>query len=299
MKHTLFNMPTLRRTTLLAMLLLGTTAMWAGTASGTYVLVGDLWMYSNGTSWDNGSAPEMPVTDGVASVTYMAPKGINRFEIIKNWSWEQKLNGGSYGSIIESVPGQPALSVEGEHMQFTLEKPQQVTITYDGSKVRAYAEDYTPTFFDGWYITGDAWGQIGGQNMASWYGKDHSNQKLVNADGIGKVSVKNVPSGTHKFKICKSTGDGGQVAFDVFNAPYVDVDNKPSFLTWSMQGSKFGRQIPMDDNYYRNITFSVSQTVNIDIYFDGNKITITEEGAPAPVPTCPNCGTLGLEQQTN
>jgi len=241
--------------------------------SETFNVVGDLWMY-DGTNWNNAKNPSFTRSDDKRSisVSYIAPKGLNRFEVIRGNDWGYKV------PMDVNSNSQITINKADGHMNFTLSKIQKVTITYNG-RFSVSSEDYTPAFVDNMYITGDAWGTIGGTAMASWGGQDHSNQKLTEENGKGVIVVRDVSANSnHQFKIYGSKGDNSVTGIDVFNAPYVDMVNKPSKLTWQNIGSNsiFGYPIPMSDNQWRNIIFQVSEQIDMKITFDGAVVSMAE-----------------------
>ncbi|MBQ0137196.1 MAG: InlB B-repeat-containing protein [Bacteroidales bacterium] len=242
-----------------------------------FYIVGDLWM-NDGTNWKNGNNPKFTKNSDnrSMSVTYIAPMGTNRFEVIRGNDWGYKVP-------MDVDPNSPIqINVADGHMNFNLTKIQEVTVTYNG-RFSVSSRDYTPTFVADMFITGDSWGTMpDGTGMADWSGQDHQNQKLTNDNGIGAIVVRNVSANTnHQFKIYSTPGDNSVVGLQNFNAPYVDLDNKPTELSWQMQNSVFGHQIPMNDNYWRNITFQVSKQMDLKITFDGGTVRINE--APSTV----------------
>ena len=234
--------------------------------SGNYYVVGDLWMYDAGSNWDNNNGQPMTNTDGVCTVTYTAPKGLNRIEIIKDRDWNQKINGGSYSAVIN--PSSPVgLSESGGHIVFTLSEAKRVTITYDG-KVSVSATDYSFDQSVDWRVkTSDSgWGN----SPNIW---DHSNVMTKTTDRAS-IIIRNVPgSKDHSFMITRGSDEQDKVGTYNFNALWLDTSSPSSGLTWNMQNTNIGdRQLAQTDNQWRNCSFRLSEQSDLRITFDGGII---------------------------
>ena len=243
-------------------------AKWG--VSGNYYIVGDLHMYDNNGSWDNnkGWLLNYPSGSSTCAVSYIAPTGVNRFEIIKDRAWSQKIKiNNSYTGVLNNTLSDVTLSEVDGHMQFTISEstPQKVTVHYDG-KVWVTHEAYTPKY-TGWRMTADGW-----DGQTAW-----SHSTLL--DNTGKAIIRNVSAGQHQFKI--TDGDDGNVGIEEFNALYVDITNPSQGLTWASATTNYGKtNVPQSDNQYRNCTFTLennaSYMVNgkydLQVTFDGGKI---------------------------
>lgn len=239
-------------------------AKWG--VSGDYYIVGDLWMYDTGSNWDNNKGQLMTNTNGVSSVTYTAPKGLNRFEIIKERDWGQKINGGSYSAVINASSPIP-LSVSDGHIVFTLTEAKQVTITFDG-KVSVSATDYSFNQTVDWRVktSNSGWGKV----PHEW---DHSNVMTKTASGAS-IDIFNVPGDTdHSFMITRGSDEQEVVGTYNFNALWLDTSAPSSGLTWKMQNTNIGdRQLAQTDNLWRNCSFRLSAESDLRITFDGGVI---------------------------
>ena len=243
-------------------------AKWG--VSGNFYIVGDLHMYDNAGNWDNNKGWQLTYPSGssTCAVSYIAPTGVNRFEIIKDRDWNQKIKiNNSYTGVLNNTLSDVTLSEVDGHMQFTISEstPQKVTVHYDG-KVWVTHEAYTPKY-TGWRITADGW-----DGQAAW-----SHSTLL--DNTGKAIIRNVSAGQHQFKI--TDGDDGNVGIEEFNALYVDITNPSQGLTWASATTNYGKtNVPQSDNQYRNCTFTLennaSYMVNgkydLQVTFDGGKI---------------------------
>lgn len=239
-------------------------AKWG--VSGNYYVVGDLWMYNSDGDWDNNKGQLMTNTNGVCTVTYTAPEGLNRIEIIKDRDWYQKINGGSYSAVL-NASSPISLSVNSGHIAFTLAEAKRVTITFDG-KVSVSATDYSFDQSVDWRVkTSDSgWGN----NPNSW---DHSNVMTKTASGAS-IIIQNVPANTnHSFMITRGNDEQAAVGTYNFNALWLDTSNPSSGLTWNMQNTNIGdRQLAQTDNEWRNCSFRLSVQSDLRITFDGGKI---------------------------
>ena len=243
-------------------------AKWG--VSGNFYIVGDLHMYDNNGNWDNnkGWLLNYPSGSSTCAVSYIAPTGVNRFEILKDKDWNQKIKiNNSYAGVLNNTLSDVTLSEVDGHMQFTISEstPQKVTVHYDG-KVWVTHEAYTPKY-TGWRMTADGW-----DGQTAW-----SHSTLL--DNTGKAIIRNVSAGQHQFKI--TDGDDGNVGIEEFNALYVDITNPSQGLTWASATTNYGKtNVPQSDNQYRNCTFTLennaSYMVNgkydLQVTFDGGKI---------------------------
>ena len=243
-------------------------AKWG--VSGNFYIVGDLHMYDNAGNWDNNKGWQLTYPSGssTCAVSYIAPTGVNRFEIIKDRDWNQKIKiNNSYAGVLNNTLSDVTLSEVDGHMQFTISEstPQKVTVHYDG-KVWVTHEAYTPKY-TGWRMTADGW-----DGQTAW-----SHSTLL--DNTGKAIIRNVSAGQHQFKI--TDGDDGNVGIEEFNALYVDITNPSQGLTWASATTNYGKtNVPQSDNQYRNCTFTLennaSYMVNgkydLQVTFDGGKI---------------------------
>lgn len=239
-------------------------AKWG--VSGNYYVVGDLWMYDAGGNWDNAKAQLMTNTNGVSTVSYTAPKGLNRIEIIKDRDWGQKINGGSYSAVI-NASSPVSLSESGGHIVFTLTEAKRVTITFDG-KVSVNATDYSFDQSVDWRVkTSDSgWGN----NPNTW---DHSNVMTKTTSGAS-IIIRNVPGSTnHSFMITRGSDEQAVVGTYNFNALWLDTSSPSTGLTWNMQNTNIGdRQLAQTDNEWRNCSFRLSEQSDVRITFDGGVI---------------------------
>ena len=239
-------------------------AKWG--VSGNYYVVGDLWMYDAGSNWDNAKAQLMTNTNGVSTVSYTAPKGLNRIEIIKDRDWGQKINGGSYSAVI-NASSPVSLSESGGHIVFTLTEAKRVTITFDG-KVSVNATDYSFDQSVDWRVkTSDSgWGN----NPNTW---DHSNVMTKTTSGAS-IIIRNVPGSTnHSFMITRGSDEQAVVGTYNFNALWLDTSSPSTGLTWNMQNTNIGdRQLAQTDNEWRNCSFRLSEQSDVRITFDGGVI---------------------------
>ena len=243
-------------------------AKWG--VSGNFYIVGDLHMYDNNGNWDNNKGWQLTYPSGssTCAVSYIAPTGVNRFEIIKDRDWNQKIKiNNSYTGVLNNTLSDVTLSEVDGHMQFTISEstPQKVTVHYDG-KVWVTHEAYTPKY-TGWRMTADGW-----DGQTAW-----SHSTLL--DNTGKAIIRNVSAGQHQFKI--TDGDDGNVGIEEFNALYVDITNPSQGLTWASATTNYGKtNVPQSDNQYRNCTFTLennaSYMVNgkydLQVTFDGGSI---------------------------
>jgi uncharacterized protein YjdB len=155
-------------------------------------------------------------------------------------------------------------------MQFTLDAPKKVTITYNG-KFSLAMEDYTFTSAN-WRVTCDGW-----DGNSSW-------SHTTALDATGHATIRNVNPGTHLFKITQglTQNSEGLVGEKVFNALYVDTSSPSSGLTWASETTNYGRTgVPQeaDGNQYRNCKFTLANDANaingkydLLITFDGGSI---------------------------
>lgn len=251
--------------------------------SETFNIVGDLWMADNGSDWRNGRNPSFTRSNDKRSisVTYIAPKGLNRFEVIRGNDWGYKV------PMDIDAASPVAINVADGHMNFTLTKHQKVTITYNG-KFSVTAEDYTLAFVDGMYlITGDNWAQIEKEDgtwvdmSSGWHG-GKGNNKLRQEGNKGILILRDAQYGEHTFKLSGGTDDDKAIAgVNLFNGVYVDTEHTSACMEWKLYTdgkSPWGTGIyyPSDDNHWRNIKFGLNNSYDLKLTFDGGMIQVTE-----------------------
>ena len=257
-------------------------AKWG--VSGNFYLVGDFGMHDKGSNWAYNSGLAMTTTDGVASVTYIAPKGRNRFEILTSRSsWPAIANQGS-GLIAASTP---TLSWSNEgaggnyHFRFDLDAPKKVTVRYDG-KVSVTAEDYVVAK-TGWTVASKSLFGHGTEESpdnaddGAYMNGYNMTEGQMNSDG--ELVIHNLNAGTYKFWIGKyNTALNKQKQnVEVFGAAHVDKANSSLGDYGSLANvsdDTYNRSIPMDDKLHRRVQFTLTQTASIKIAFDGGKITV-------------------------
>ena len=257
-------------------------AKWG--VSGNFYLVGDFGMHDKGSNWAYNSGLAMTTTDGVASVTYIAPKGRHRFEILTSRSsWPAIANQGS-GLIAASTP---TLSWSNEgaggyyHFKFDLDAPKKVTVRYDG-KVSVSAEDYVVTK-TGWTVASKSLFGHGSEESpdnaddGAYMNGYNMTEGQMNSDG--ELVIHNLNAGTYKFWIGKyNTALNKQKQnVEVFGAAHVDKSNSSLGEYGSLANvsdDTYNRSIPMDDKLHRRVQFSLNQRASIKIAFDGGKITV-------------------------
>ena len=257
-------------------------AKWG--VSGNFYLVGDFGMHDKGSNWAYNSGLAMTTTDGVASVTYVAPKGRHRFEILTGRSsWPAIANQGS-GLIAASTP---TLSWSNEgaggyyHFRFDLDAPKKVTVRYDG-KVSVTAEDYVVAK-TGWTVASKSLFGHGSEESpdnaddGSYMSGYNMTEGQMNSDG--ELVIRNLNAGTYKFWIGKyNTALNKQKQnIEVFGAAHVDKSNSSLGGYGSLANvsdDTYNQSIPMDDKLHRRVQFTLTQTASIKIAFDGGKITV-------------------------
>ena len=258
-------------------------AKWG--VSGNFYIGGDMWMHEkNGNNWAYYSTMAMTTTDGVASVTYIAPKGRNRFEILTTRSnWSTIANQGS-GLIASSTPELSWAKFgpdNNNHFVFDLDAPKKVTIRYNG-KVSITAEDYD-VVKTGWTVVSPTLFGHGSDDNAEYAdnGAFMSGYNVTEGqmDANGERTFLNVAPGTYKFWIGKynTNLDKTKQQIEVFGAANVDIAN--SSLTGygslaDVNNAHINRNIPQDDKLHRRVQFTLTQTASIKIAFDGGKITV-------------------------
>ena len=261
-------------------------AKW-GVIGDYYYLVGDFGMHDYGTNWAYNSSMTMETEDGVASVTFIAPKGCNRFEILTSRSsWPAIANQGS-GLIAPSTPtlnwGNGYGPDSYSHFYFELDAPKKVTIRYNG-KVSVTAEDYD-VVKDGWTVVCQNLLKLG--NVANDHVDNADDGNYMNGynmtagemDNNGELIIRDVEADTYKFWIGKHNTalNKQKQQIEVFGAAHVDVENS-SLGTYgslaNINNPAFNRNIPQDDRLYRRVQFTLTQTADIKIAFDGGKITV-------------------------
>lgn len=263
-------------------------AKWG--VDGEYYLVGDLQTASDAITtgnWSNdlGRKLEYPgnATSGVCSFSFVAPKGKTVFEIIKDKNWSRKLNGGSYAAVLDNTNSDVTLSVEGDHISFTLDAPKLVTVSLDG-KVKVTTADVAFDNSPTWRVktSNTGWGADG--NNWDW-NTIMTNNGTTNATAI----LRNVPAGAHRFIISTETSDGEAYKYvgnNTFHALYVDTSNPSAGLTWNTNTVKLAGDVQVsgiphetNDNYERRCKFTLANDANaingkydLLITFDGGSI---------------------------
>lgn len=252
-------------------------AKWG--VSGNYYFVSCLQTASDAGSsgnWSNGLSRQMTYesgSSGKCSFSFIAPSGHMPFEIIKNQSWSEKINGGTYSGMFDNASSDVTISATGGHMDFNLDAPKKVTVSYDG-KVTVKVEDYTFDNSQTYHIK-TSWGNGG---AAGNYNTTMTNNGTTNATAI----LRNVPAGNNSFIISTKTGDDdayAKVGTRTFHALYVDMSSPSSGLSWNTTSARrdgsdnFNSTSPQaDGHYYRNCSFNLSAVSDIRITFDGGKI---------------------------
>lgn len=258
-------------------------AKWG--VSGNYYIGGDLWMHEkNGNNWAYYSTMAMTTTDGVASVTYIAPKGRNRFEILNTRSnWATIPNQGS-GLIASSTPTLSWAQYGPDnnyHFVFDLDAPKKVTIRYNG-KVSITAEDYD-VIKTGWTVVSPTLFGHGSDDNAEYAdnGAFMSGYNVTEGqmNENGERVFRNVNPETYKFWIGKynTNLDKTKQQIEVFGAANVDKDNSSLSGYGSLadnNNAHINRNIPQDDKLHRRVTFTLTQKADIKIAFDGGKIKV-------------------------
>lgn len=258
-------------------------AKWG--VSGNFYIGGDMWMHEkNGNNWAYYSTMAMTTTDGVASVTYIAPKGRNRFEILTTRNnWSTIANQGS-GLIAASTPTLSWAQYGPDnnyHFVFDLDAPKKVTIRYNG-KVSVTAEDYD-VVKTGWTVVSPTLFGHGSDDNADYANNNTFmsgyNMTEGQMDANGERTFLNVAPGTYKFWIGKYNTDMDKTKqqIEVFGAANVDIAN--SSLTGygslaDVNNPHISRNIPQDDKLHRRVQFTLNQRASIKIAFDGGKITV-------------------------
>ena len=257
-------------------------AKWG--VSGNFYLVGDFGMHDKGSNWAYNSGLAMTTTDGVASVTYIAPKGRHRFEILTGRSsWPAIANQGS--ELIAASTPTLSWSNEGAggnyHFRFDLDAPKKVTVRYDG-KVSVTAEDYVVAK-TGWTVVSKSLFGHGTEESpdnaddGAYMNGYNMTEGQMNSDG--ELVIHNLNAGTYKFWIGKyNTALNKQKQnVEVFGAAHVDKANSSLGDYGSLANvsdDTYNRSIPMDDKLHRRVQFTLTQTASIKIAFDGGKITV-------------------------
>ncbi len=241
-------------------------AKWG--VSGNYYVAGSLWIEQNNTSgnWYSERAKLMTYPNngsfGTASVTYVGHRGKNVIEIIKDKDW-----GKSQRDLDSNSP--VSLSIENNHIVFTLSEAKQVTVSYNG-KVSVSTSDVSLGDYTIWRIKTNGWG-----GQAEW-----AHNLTLESDGTH--IFRDVPAGGNKqFTVTKGSDDMENVGINVFHALYINttIPTQPSALTWTMQTAKLDAnaitiQAPQSDNFWRNGVFSLSEQSDLKLTFDGGNISI-------------------------
>lgn len=219
----------------------------------------------NNGNWSNNYGQQL-------SYSFIAPSGHMPFEIIKDKDWGQKINGGNYADMFDNSQSDVTISAAHGHMDFTLNEPKKVTVSYNG-KVTIKTENYSFDNSKTWRIK-TSWGNGGN----AWnYNTIMTNNGTTNATAI----LRNVPAGQHSFVVTAKENDNDAMATvgtETFNALYVDTSNPSSGLTWNNTSARrdgsdnFNSTTPQTDNRWRNCSFTLSNASDIRITFDGGKI---------------------------
>lgn len=219
----------------------------------------------NNGNWSNNYGQKL-------SYSFIAPSGHMPFEIIKDKDWNQKINGGNYADMFDNSQSNVTISAAHGHMDFTLNEPKKVTVSYNG-KVTIKTENYSFDNSKTWRIK-TSWGNGGN----AWnYNTIMTNNGTTNATAI----LRNVPAGQHSFVVTAKENDNDAMATvgtETFNALYVDTSNPSSGLTWNNTSARrdgsdnFNSTTPQTDNRWRNCSFTLSKVSDICITFDGGKI---------------------------
>lgn len=219
----------------------------------------------NNGNWSNNYGQQL-------SYSFIAPSGHMPFEIIKDKDWNQKINGGNYADMFDNSQSNVTISAAHGHMDFTLNEPKKVTVSYNG-KVTIKTENYSFDNSKTWRIK-TSWGNGGN----AWnYNTIMTNNGTTNATAI----LRNVPAGQHSFVVTAKENDNDAMATvgtETFNALYVDTSNPSSGLTWNNTSARrdgsdnFNSTTPQTDNRWRNCSFTLSKASDICITFDGGKI---------------------------
>lgn len=219
----------------------------------------------NNGNWSNDYGQQL-------SYSFIAPSGHMPFEIIKDKDWGQKINGGNYADMFDNSQSDVTISAAHGHMDFTLNEPKKVTVSYNG-KVTIKTENYSFDNSKTWRIK-TSWGNGGN----AWnYNTIMTNNGTTNATAI----LRNVPAGQHSFVVTTKENDNDAMATvgtETFNALYVDTSNPSSGLTWNNTSARrdgsdnFNSTTPQTDNRWRNCSFTLNKESDICITFDGGKI---------------------------
>lgn len=219
----------------------------------------------NNGNWSNNYGQKL-------SYSFIAPSGHMPFEIIKDKDWGQKINGGNYADMFDNSQSNVTISAAHGHMDFTLNEPKKVTVSYNG-KVTIKTENYSFDNSKTWRIK-TSWGNGGN----AWnYNTIMTNNGTTNATAI----LRNVPAGQHSFVVTAKENDNDAMATvgtETFNALYVDTSNPSSGLTWNNTSARrdgsdnFNSTTPQTDNRWRNCSFTLNKESDICITFDGGKI---------------------------
>ena len=219
----------------------------------------------NNGNWSNNYGQQL-------SYSFIAPSGHMPFEIIKDKDWGQKINGGNYADMFDNSQSNVTISAAHGHMDFTLNEPKKVTVSYNG-KVTIKTENYSFDNSKTWRIK-TSWGNGGN----AWnYNTIMTNNGTTNATAI----LRKVPVGQHSFVVTAKENDNDAMATvgtETFNALYVDTSNPSSGLTWNNTSARrdgsdnFNSTTPQTDNRWRNCSFTLNKESDICITFDGGKI---------------------------
>ena len=242
-------------------------AKWG--VSGNYYFVSCLQTANDGGgesgNWSNTYGQKL-------TCSFIAQSGHMPFEVIKDKDWGQKINGGNYNDMFDNSNSDVTISATNGHMDFTLDAPKKVTVSYNG-KVTIKVDNYTFNNSKTWRIK-TSWGNGG----AAWnYNTVMTNNGTTNATAI----LHNVPAGQNSFVVTTKDNDNDAMATvgtETFNALYVDTSSPSSGLTWNTTSARrdgsdnFNSTTPQTDNRWRNCSFTLASISDIRITFDGGKI---------------------------
>ena len=242
-------------------------AKWG--VSGNYYFVSCLQTANDGGgesgNWSNTYGQKL-------TCSFIAPSGHMPFEVIKDKDWGQKINGGNYNDMFDNSNSDVTISATNGHMDFTLDAPKKVTVSYNG-KVTVKTDNYTFDNSKTWRIK-TSWGNGG----AAWnYNTVMTNNGTTNATAI----LHNVPAGQNSFVVTTKDNDNDAMATvgtETFNALYVGTSSPSSGLTWNTTSARrdgsdnFNSTTPQTDNRWRNCSFTLASISDIRITFDGGKI---------------------------
>jgi len=248
--------------------------------SGNFYLTGAIWH-----NWTNeNKTPQMTVSNGVASYSFVAPVGNNTIRTLKG-----SRNEGDYidARYFDATASSSGINISGDNKQlyFTISNtPKQVTVTFDG-RIKVTIQDYTPHFVDNLYLTtnGD-WCKVqqadGSKVQTSSWEKQKAANKLRQNGTTGYLILRDVQTGERLWKILGEMDDDSRSGEQLFNAMYVDYTNSVSDggnFSWNMSNCEaLGRQLSYESDQWRNVKFNVNKQCQLKIVFDGGLITVMD-----------------------